>query len=179
MTVALPLHLCRDTAALLHKNMQLILNKIIREPKKVFVMQTMENIVLSISSAVLGSWSGISTLLIAAVKNALVAMGRFTFGLMILFCIVLTAVGLIVNNRGVIGLIPIFATVSLTACNYYTKDILAIKWSLLLNIALWSIYGFLIYDFALGTMQIVTGIITYVSIRRTEKAIRNRKHSDK
>ena len=175
----IPLRLVIGNLISFSSSLFLIASCIIREPKKVFVMQTMENIVLSISSAVLGSWSGISTLLIAAVKNALVAMGRFTFGLMILFCIVLTAVGLIVNNRGVIGLIPIFATVTLTACNYYTKDILAIKWSLLLNIALWSIYGFLIYDFALGTMQIVTGIITYVSIRRTEKAIRNRKHSDK
>ncbi len=153
----------------------LIASCIIREPKKVFVLQTFENIVLSISSAVLGSYAGISTLLIAAVKNALVAMGRFTFGLMVLFCIVLTVVGLMVNNRGLIGLIPIFATVSLTVCNYYTRDILAIKWSLLLNIALWSIYGFLIWDFALGTMQIITGIITLVSIRRTERAIREAK----
>ena len=154
----------------------LIASCIIREPKKVFVLQTMENIVLSVSSAVLGSYAGISTLLIAAVKNALVAMGRFSFGLMIIFCIVLTAVGLMINNRGIIGLIPIFATVSLTVCNYYTKDILAIKWSLLINIALWSVYGFLIYDFALGTMQIITGIITFISIRRTEKAIREKKY---
>jgi len=173
----LPLRLIIGNLISFSSSLFLIASCIIRDPKKVFVLQTLENIVLSVSSFVLGSYAGISTLLIAAVKNALVAAGKFTFGLMIAFCVVLTVVGLWINNRGLIGLIPIVATVSLTVCNYYTKDILAIKWSLLANIAMWSVYGFLIYDFALGTMQIITGIITFISIRRTEKAIREAKNT--
>jgi len=73
-------------------------------------------------------------------------------------------IGLYVNNRGFLGLLPIAATVELTFANYYAKDISLIKTSVLFNTVLWSIYSFLIWDFAAGISEALISILGGVSL---------------
>ena len=70
------------------------------------------------------------------------------------------------NNLGVLGLLPLVATVILAICNYYLQDIMAIKWSFLFNCVLWGIFGFAIRDYVSGITQAVTCGIGLVSIMR-------------
>ena len=137
---------------------------LMKDPKKVYMLQVTENLILVVSSVCFGSWSGISTLLVSTVRNVLLVKGRFDKRMMYLFIVLVTGCGLAVNNKGLIGLLPVLATVILTVCNYYAREILAIKWSLFVNIVLWAIYFFAILDVVSGVTQVVIALVTLASI---------------
>ena len=122
--------------------------------------------VLVVSSACFGSWSGISTLLVSTARNIFLVKGRFDKRMMYVFIVLVTVCGLAVNNKGMIGLLPVLATVILTVCNYYAREILAIEGSLFINIALWAVYFFAILDVISGITQVVIAAVTLVSIWR-------------
>ena len=135
-----------------------------KDPKKVYGMQVTENLILVVSSACFGSWSGISTLLVSTARNLLLVKEKFDKRMMYLFIVLVTVCGLAVNNKGLIGLLPVLATVILTICNYYAQEIQAIKWSLFVNIVLWAVYFFAIWDVISGVTQVVIAAITLASI---------------
>lgn len=146
---------------------------LMKDPKKVYILQVTENLILCVSSAFFGSWSGISTLLVSTARNILLVKERYDKKMMFLFIALVTVCGVCVNNRGLIGLLPVLATVILTVCNYYAKEILAIKWSLLLNLVLWAVYFFAIMDIASGVTQVVIAVVTLISIFRMRLATKN------
>ena len=148
-----------------------------KDPKKVYGMQVTENVILIVSSACFGSWSGISTLLVSTVRNILLVKGMFDKRMMYLFMILVTGCGLAVNNKGLIGLLPVLATVILTVCNYYAREIMAIKWSLFINIVLWAIYFFAILDVVSGITQVVIAVVTIASIFQLRLERRRSRHS--
>lgn len=137
---------------------------LMKDPKKVYAMQVAENLILVASSVCFGSWSGISTLLVSTARNILLVKERFDKRMMYVFIVLVTGCGLAVNNKGLTGLLPVFATVILTVCNFYAREIRAIKWSLLVNILLWAVYFFAIQDVISGITQVVIAVITLVSI---------------
>lgn len=137
---------------------------LMKDPKKVYAMQVTENLILVASSVCFGSWSGISTLLVSTVRNILLVKGHFEKRMMYLFIVLVTVCGMSVNNKGVIGLLPVLATVILTMCNYYAREILAIKWSLFVNLVLWAAYFFMIFDVISGITQVVIAVVTLGSI---------------
>ena len=155
-------------------SMALTAGCLMKDPKKVYGMQVTENLILVASSACFGSWSGISTLLVSTARNILLVKGRFDKRMMYLFIVLVTICGIAVNNKGMIGLLPVLATVILTICNYYAREILAIKWSLFVNIMLWAIYFFAIWDVISGVTQVVIAVITLASIHQIkQRRIRN------
>ena len=139
---------------------------LMKDPKKVYGMQVTENLILVVSSACFGSWSGISTLLVSTARNIFLVTGRFDKRPMYVFIVLVTVCGLAVNNKGMIGLLPVLATVILTVCNYYAREVRAIKWSRFINIVLWAVYFFAILDVISGITQVVIAAVTLVSIWR-------------
>lgn len=143
---------------------------LMKDPKKVYAMQVAENLILVASSVCFGSWSGISTLLVSTARNILLVKGRFDKRMMYVFIVLVTGCGLAVNNKGLIGLLPVLATVILTVCNFYAREIRAIKWSLFVNIILWAVYFFAIRDVISGITQVVIAVVTLASIWQTRAA---------
>ena len=138
-------------------------------PKKVYGIQIIENIVLAVADAFLGSFSGISTLLICSVRNFLLVKEKFNKKCMVITSLAVLFVGLYVNNRGFIGLLPISATIILTVCTYYAKQLFAIKAALLLNITLWMIHDIAVYDFASVIFGFATAIVCIISMIKAKK----------
>ena len=149
---------------------------LMKDPKKVYGMQVTENLILVVSSACFGSWSGISTLLVSTARNIFLVKGRFDKRMMYVFIVLVTVCGLAVNNKGMIGLLPVLATVILTVCNYYAREILAIKWSLFINIVLWAVYFFAILDVISGITQVVIAVVTLASIWQMRVAAEDAQH---
>ena len=81
------------------------------------------------------------------------------------------------NNKGLSGLLPVLATVIRTVCNYYAREIMAIKWSLFINIVLWAIYFFAILDVVSGITQVVIAVVTIASIFQLRLERRRSRHS--
>ena len=58
-----------------------------------------------------GAWSGLVTLLLSSLRMLLILYNTYNRRQMAVFCVLTVAVGLWVNTRGLLGLLPIVATV--------------------------------------------------------------------
>lgn len=107
---------------------------------------------------------GIIYLILSLIRNILVYTKHFREWHAYLFSVLVVAVGLMVNNRGFLGLLPLIATVELTLANYYARRVVFIKASLWINTVIWMIYSYLIFDFAAGIMQTVISVLGLISL---------------
>lgn len=142
----------------------LIISLCMNDDKQAYKYQFLESFILTISSIFFLSWSGVTTMGIAAARNMLVIKDRLTFNLTILFTVFTIVFGVWVNQLGLVGLLPIIAVVHLTISNYYCKSIIAIKLSFIINILFYIIYFYVILDFASLIIQVITVIIGLVSL---------------
>ena len=144
----------------------LILSCCVGDRRRVYQMQFAETAMCAASTAFFGAWSGLTTNAIALYRNYKNMNDAFSHTDMIVTSVLTVAAGLIVNVNGLIGLIPIIATLEITYTNFYLKDVLRIKAGLLLNVALWMIYFFLIGSVPAGLGQLLTllmGLRSYFS----------------
>lgn len=135
-----------------------------RSRKTIYLFQLLETATFCVSSVFFASWAGVSTLLVSLARNVLVVKNRFREWHVYLFSALVVLLGLYVNNRGALGLLPIAATVEITFANYYAKSVALIKASVLLNTVLWAVYSCLIWDFAAGISEILISILGAASL---------------
>ena len=132
--------------------------------KKSYSCQMLESIFLAVSSVFLGAGIRLITQILGAVRNGLVLKGRYNKTSTILFIALTLALGLAFNQEGLIGLIPVAASVQLTACNYFCKNKDAVKASFIINTALWGIYSVFICDYVYAISNaviVLAGISSY------------------
>ena len=135
-----------------------------KNPKRVFIYQFIENLFLSLSSLVFGSYSAAVSTLLSTVKSFIIVKGRYKKKTMIFFVISIAVLGVLTNTKGLIGLLPVIATVQFTYCNYKLTSIKGIKWTFIINLLIWDIYAFWIRDFSSGIAWAITLIVTIVSL---------------
>ena len=135
-----------------------------KNPKRVFIYQFIENLFLSLSSIVFGSYSGGS--FHAAVHRKKLCdreeplhQENHDF-----LCGRHRCAGVLTNTKGPIGLLPVIATVQFTYCNYRLTDIKGIKWTFIINLLIWDVYAFWIKDFSSGIAWAITLFVTVVSL---------------
>ncbi len=135
-----------------------------KDIKKVFIYQFGECFLLAVASCFFGTYSAVITLLLCALRNILIAYKKFTKPLMIIFLILVSISGLLVNNRGIIGLLPVIATIEYTLCCYLITDLKGTKISILINLLIWIIYSFIVLDFSTAISDSVIAIIDIFAI---------------
>ena len=89
---------------------------------------------------------------------------------MTVILILVIACGVLTNNRGLIGLLPVIATVEYTICCHYITDVGKTRISILVNEAIWIIYSFLVLDFSTAITDIIVVTVDIVSIAKGAKA---------
>ena len=154
----------------------IILSMWVNDEKKAYKYQFLNAFILMISSVFFISWTGVTTMAIAAGRNLMVYKDKLTINWTIFFIIISVVLGLLVNTRGFIGLLPVIAIVQITLCNYYLKTIKAIKSSFILNSAIYIIYFFAILDFSSTAIESITaiiGVISLIKLINNEKNILN------
>ena len=147
----------------------LIVSYCINDVKKAYKYQFLNAFVLAISSVFFFSWTGVTTLSIAAARNAMVYKDRLTFKWTIFFLIISVVLGVLVNTMGFIGLLPVIAIVQITVCNYVLKSIKSIKVSFIVNSLIYIAYFLAILDFTSAVVEIITvalGALTLVRLIR-------------
>ena len=137
-----------------------------RKTDKVYIYQTYQCILLAIASVFFQSWAGIATLILCAVRNMLTAKGKLNLKISVLMIAVLVFIGLFINNRGAVGWIVTGATILYTIGAYVFHSELMIKINILVNLILWIIYDFIIWDFSSMIMDSVILVITVAAIIR-------------
>ena len=147
----------------------LIVSYCINDVKKAYKYQFLNAFVLAISSVFFLSWTGVTTLSIAAARNAMVYNDRLTFKWTIFFLIISVVLGVLVNTMGFIGLLPVIAIVQITVCNYALKSIKSIKVSFIVNSLIYIAYFLAILDFtsaAVETITVALGLMSLVRLMR-------------
>lgn len=152
---------------------------VVRSKRTVFLCQSLECLILALASVLFfNSFAGAVTLLISTVRNFIVAMDRFSKRSVWLFVALTVLIGLPLNNRGWIGLLPILATVEYTFCSYLIKSVLGTRCSILVNTGIWVIYSFLILDFSTGLTDLVVLTIDIAAIFRLYNEQKTQKNTE-
>lgn len=149
----------------------LIISYYINDAKKAYFYQFLNAFILAISSVFFFSWVGITTMLIAAIRNLMVYYDRLTRNWTIVFLVVTVVLGVYVNTLGFVGLLPVIAVIEITWCNFLLKSIKPIKLSFIVNSLIYIIYFFAIYDFtsvAIESFTALVGIYSLVQLIRNE-----------
>ncbi|MBQ0058474.1 MAG: YgjV family protein [Lachnospiraceae bacterium] len=134
--------------------------------KRIYGFQGIQCLLMAVASIFFGSLSGLTTFLLCALRNAIIAYDRYTKRIFILFLILIPALGLFSNNRGALGLLPVITTIIYTVGQYYLKSDFRIKSNIALNLLLWAIYDFLVLDIVSGVVDAVSTIVTVGAIFR-------------
>lgn len=148
----------------------IILSMWVNDEKKAYKYQFLNAFILIISSVFFLSWTGVTTMAIAAARNAMVYYDKLTFNGTIFFIVISVVLGLLVNTLGFVGLLPIIAIIQITLCNYYLKTIKSIKTSFIINSAIYVVYFLAILDFSSATIESITALIGLVSLVRLIKS---------
>ena len=139
----------------------------VNDSKQAYKFQIYNALLLVIASFFFDSLVGAVIFLIIAARLAFVYEGRFTLNWATFFLIISLGIGLAVNTKGWIGIIPIIAMAQITICNYAYKDIRWIKLSFIVNEGLYILYFFAVYDYVSTFVQIVTvaiGCVSYIKL---------------
>lgn len=134
-----------------------------KEKEKVFYFQFIQSALLSFSSIFFNSYSGMISYTICAVRNLLVSREDFNYNSMLVSILLTLIIGLYTNNLGLIGLLPIIATIQYTLCSFI-KNIILIKLSIIINSSIWSIYSFFINNLVTGVIELIIVFIATYSI---------------
>lgn len=141
--------------------------------RKVYALQMTEASLSALATVFFGAWSGLTTVLIAIYRNWRTMEDRFSAAEMVITAVLTVVIGVAVNTNGFIGLLPILATLELTAFNHYAHGIRLTKIGILINVLLWCIYGFGIGNIVGGCGEMFTfvvGLISLIRSGRTEQA---------
>lgn len=148
----------------------IILSMWVNDEKQAYKYQFWNAFILMISSVFFLSWTGVTTMAIAASRNAMVYKDRLTINWTIFFIIISIVLGLLVNTMGFIGILPIIAIVQITLCNYYLKSIKSIKISFIVNSAIYIVYFVAIFDISSAVIESITALVGLVALLRLLKS---------
>ncbi|WP_405267080.1 YgjV family protein [Methanobrevibacter sp.] len=141
----------------------------VNDDKKAYKYQILNTFILIFASFFFNSYVGVVVMTIVTIRLCMVYKDKFTIHWAIFFVIISTVIGFAVNNLGIIGLIPIVATIQITICNYICKDIKWIKLSFIINESFYAIYFWYVFDFTSVIIQLITvsiGCISYFKLVR-------------
>lgn len=147
----------------------IVLSMWVNNEKQAYKYQFLNAFILMISSIFFLSWTGVTTMAIAAARNLMVYKDKLTFNWTLFFIIISIIIGILVNTMGLIGLLPIIAIIQITLCNYYLKTIKQIKTGFIINSLIYIIYFLAILDFSSTIIESVTALIGLISLIRLIK----------
>ena len=160
----LPLNIVIGNIISLIAGVFIILSMWVNDEKKAYLYQFLNAFILIISSVFFFSWTGVTTMAIAATRNMMVYKDRLTLRWTVFFIVISVVLGLMVNTMGFVGLLPIIAIIQITLCNYYLKTIKSIKTSFIVNSAIYIVYFLAILDFSSAAIESVTALIGVVAL---------------
>ncbi len=155
-------------------SMFLLLSCVFKKRNLVFLCQFFECSLLALASIFFESYAGMTTLILCATRNIVIAKDKYTNKIMWLFLVLTAFFGVLSNNRGVVGLLPVIATIFYTLSTYLFKGIMATKVNIFINTFLWVVYSVLIKDYSTTVSNSV--VLITVSVSMLSMVIANKKY---
>lgn len=131
-----------------------------RDKRKILIDQTINYGLFFAADIVLRGYSGAVQDALSGLRHILVLRGKQSRALNAAFIAAFVTIGLLVNDKGIVGLLPIVASVEYTLVvmrpNVSTT---AIKLSMAFCMLLWAIYAFTLHNY----VNVVSNTITMIS----------------
>ena len=143
---------------------------VVKKSKTDFMHWQVGNTVFAIlTNAALCSYSGITTNTVSLVRNVLAYKNKLSFVRTLIICIISIFLGVIFNNRGLIGILPVFSSAGYTLCIYLTKNEQQLRYALIVDLSLWATYYLYIRGYPSVITYTVLNIWTLIQIFRNRK----------
>ena len=139
-----------------------------RDYKRIYLCQAAQCLVMAGANVFFASLSGVTTFALCALRNLLVAYGRFTPGACAFFVAAVAGLGLAANNRGAVGLLPVATTVLYTVGCLRWKTVRGARKNLIVNLGLWAVYDALILDLVSCAVDAASALTALARLKRDE-----------
>lgn len=140
---------------------------------KMMLWQAINAVFYGLSNLFLGAYSAVVTNILTLARNTLQVKNRLSRNLTIIICLLMAVAGVIFNNLGWLGLLPIVASVSYTICVYVLKSAQQMRIALIINLLQWMIVDFAVKSYPMLVMDIIIIIVTFFNVVRYRKIVRN------
>jgi hypothetical protein len=140
-----------------------------RERRKIYLFQAAQCLLLAGANIFFASLSGVTTCLLCALRNLLLAYDRLTKKRCYLLVLLVTAIGAAANNRGLLGLLPVAATAVYSVVCLRAQKTKAIKLNIVLNLLLWAVYDYFILDYVSCAVDSVSALVALASLLPRER----------
>ena len=153
----------------------LFISTLLQDKSRIIGLQAINHALSVIGGILLKGYSGVVQDAIALIRNVVVLREKQTKFLKILFVGLGLVLGILFNNRGWIGLLPIIGATeyAIVIVNEKTTE-RTIKKAIIVSTILWGIYSIFIYNFVNVVANLVTMIsgILYLVRNKNQKEIR-------
>ena len=134
--------------------------------KNMVFWQLIDSVLGAVSNIFLFSFSGVVTNILVAVRNLFEVKGKNNNVIVIVFCFLNMVLGLLFNNRGFVGVLPILATIEYTIAIYVCKSSQSLRIGLLINTVFWGVYDLLIMSYPLFVADVIIFVFATINVVR-------------
>ena len=124
---------------------------------------------LILSNLFLKGYSGMATNLVCLIRNIIGAKGRLNKHNTVILTILIVVGGILVNNRGWFGLLPVIASVEYSACMYLCKNAQQLRLALAVNVALWAVYDLIIGSYPMFVTDLIVAGASLINVLRYKR----------
>ena len=117
------------------------------------------------------SYSGVTTNSVSLFRNIFAYKNKLTFLITLIILAISISLGAIFNNRGLIGILPVFSSAGYTLCIYLTKNEQQLRYALIIDLSLWATYYLYIRGYPSAITYIILNIWTLIQIFRNHKRV--------
>lgn len=145
------------------------------DKKKSYLLQVGQCLVYAAASVFFGMYATVVTMLLCAARNGLEAYEKFRLGICVPFCVVIAVLGAVFNRSGLLGFLPVIATVvySLGCCLY--KSLLSTKLNIFADLTIWAVYDILIADIPSSIIDSIGALVALAAFFRIRKMLADRR----
>lgn len=135
-----------------------------KEKERILYVQAISSGASVISYLLIGSYSAMLISVIAVIRNILMAKDKMTPNLLFIISAILIFLGLCTNTKGLVGLLPIIASVEYTIWSAKGTTAQSLRWAIVVNLVLWLIHDIFVSLYLFIIMDLVILIATIVNI---------------
>lgn len=133
---------------------------------KMIWWQAINAIFYGLSNLFLGAYSAVVTNVLTLFRNTLEVKNKLNRNFTSVICLLMAIVGLLANNRELLGILPILASITYTICVYVLKSAQQMRIALVVNLIQWMIFDFLVKSYPMFIMDMIIISITLINIIR-------------
>ena len=146
----------------------LVYSGIIKEKKKIIYVQTVQIGLFVVSNFVLGGITGAIINVISCIRNILCYKDKLRVKEKIILLIISIILSLSFNNLGIIGMLPLIATITYTLL-MDINDVIKFKIVLIITSILWGVHDIYIKSYSSAIFDFLCAITNSISIYQLYK----------